>query len=280
MLAHIVAAKRAVAPVDSNDTITGDVLCIRCGHSLKNQFANQRCQNCLHPNSDSVYGDYLIHSDRDVVWRLYDTATSIIYGALLVGGLIAIATLVSLFSAPSVPASIERAFDMLFTGAMICPILSFVGITLLTRRHYLAYYRARYANRRFVSRSSVVLAILLAGVIACTFFAPRSVEVIVLTGWTTIPPAMFMQGLVGLMRRVPNLKLAGYAGGAMLGVCCLGVLACTVLLLRPLAMGDPDWEGALMALTVLTAVGGIAMGAACLRLLYFVRTTLRVAARA
>lgn len=279
MLASILAAKRLVAPVDSTDTIIGDVLCIRCGHSLRDQGVNQRCQNCLHPNSDSVYGDYLIHSDRDVVWRLYDTATAVIYGAILVGGLIATATLVSLLSASGAPAAIERVFDMLFTGAMICPILSFVGITLLTRRRYLAYYRARYANRRYALRGIMGMATLLTVLVACLIFMPRSIEVVILVLWTTIPPAMFMHGLVALMRRVPNLSLAGYASAAMLGVCALGVLACTVLLLRPYATVSADWQGALMALTVLTALGGIAMGVACLRLLFMVRMTLRVAAR-
>src|SRR5215470_16430735 len=79
--------RRAISagPVDIEDRIVGDVLCIECGTSLQGQSVRQPCAACGHSNSDSVYGDFLIYSGPAILKRLDEAATVVISVAAFTG---------------------------------------------------------------------------------------------------------------------------------------------------------------------------------------------------
>ncbi len=266
--------KRSVFRVDSNDNIVADVLCIRCGQNLRGRTVHDACPSCLHPASDSVYGDYLIHVDRANVLRLIESSTAVVLGAALLGGMVLVATLVHTVGALSFDDGVERAFDMLFTGAVIAPLVAFVGITLLTRRHGFDYFRARYGNAAFLRRTAVVALILVSAAVAALYFAGPPTRVLVLASWATIPPAWLLRGLQLLALRLPNRRLAHSALLACVGVCVMGAFAAGVHLLRLLPADDERLSATLLVLTFFCCLGGIGMGVAILRLLMQARRSL------
>lgn len=257
--------------VDLTEHIIADVRCIKCGTNLRGQSINQRCPQCGHSASDSVFGDYLIYCERAEIARLDEATRVVIYSAMSLALLFAAAAVLMVAGARSVVDAIQRAYDMLFAGVLVFPVVAATGIVLLTRRHAVAYYEAKYLNRRFVIPAALALVVALALLGLVAHYHPYIVQTCLLIAWGILPPVAFLRGLASLMRRMPNLKLARLAAAIAVGVCLLGGLTLLFMLARPTGMTHPDWEGPLIALQLLTTLGWIGLGIGGLRLLTLIR---------
>ena len=273
---RIHSKKLASSPVDLDDNIVADLRCIKCGVNLRGCSINDPCQQCGHPTSDSVYGDYLIYSDRSETHRLEDATRLIIYATIVTGLLFVIATPVLVATAPTLIDAIQRAYDMLFTGVLLFPVVAVTGIALLTRRHEAAYYEAKYFNERGMIRAGLIALTALTGLSLAAYYFPHTVQCCLLVAWATVPAAMFFGGLSQLMRRMPNIRLANFSRGICVGVYILGLLTLAFMLLRPRAMDNPNLQGALIALQFLTTWGWLCLGLTSLRLLVLVRRNFHV----
>ncbi len=265
--------------VDAEDRIVGDVLCIKCGRNLRDLFVTQRCPACGHPASDSVHGDYLIHADREVVRGLADAAQVVEYGTAVLGGLVCVALLVVLISARSLDAAVESAYDVVFAGAIISPVIATLGLVLLTARHTAAYYWVRYGKPRALLRFGLLMALVLAIIAIAGYCAGRVALQIGVVLWFVIPLAAFFRGIERLMRRVPNNQLATFARAALIGLLLFGVLAIVIILLQQQSALDPSWHESQLAFTAINGLGGLALGVAAFQLLVRVRRTLSGVAR-
>jgi hypothetical protein len=261
------STKLAPSPVDLEDRVVADLRCIKCGASLRGQSVNALCPHCGHPCSDSVYGDYLIYSDRAEVDRLDEAAHVVIYGGMLLGVIIAIAMLCMVVYSENVVEAIRRGFDTLWAGVLVSPVIATTGMVLLTRRYSIAYYEAKYFNQRFMIRAGIWAGLVVILACVAAYFRARDFQVVLLAAWATVPSAAFMRGLARLMRRVPNVKLAGFAQVLGGGIWVTGVLSLLFNWLRPLAVEQADWEAPLLALQVLVSCGWLVLGLAGLRLL-------------
>jgi hypothetical protein len=99
------------------------------------------------------------------------------------------------------------------------------------------------------------------------YFRAREFQIFLLAAWATLPAVAFMRGLVRLLRRVPNVKLAAIAAVIRTCIWLVGVLTLLYNWLRPLGVEHSDWEAPLIALQVLVSVGWIGLGVATLRML-------------
>jgi len=97
--------------------------------------------------------------------------------------------------------------------------------------------------------------------------------------WVVIPPAVFLRRVERLMCDLPNFKLARLAFGVFVGAVLFGVACFAVTLLRTASLTDPDYEGALVGVTLITLVGALALGLVGFNLLLRVRWALTEAAR-
>jgi hypothetical protein len=273
--------KRKSSPllIDAEDRIAADVLCIKCGDNLRGLHVADRCPNCNHPASDSVHGDYLIHADRPVVRGLAEAAQVVEYGAIVLGSLMVIALLVSLASADDLEDAIKTAYNTLFAGAIISPVVAVLGLVLLTTRHSAAYYWVRYGNPRALLRLGLLLAVVLAIIaVAAHYFGRVALEIGIVL-WFVMPLAAFFRGLERLMRRVPNNQLATFARATFVGLLAFGVLSILVILTNHWSAEDPSWRDSQLAFSAITCVGGLALGIAACLLMVRVRRTLDSIAR-
>jgi hypothetical protein len=260
--------------IDADDRIVADVLCIRCGHNLNGLFVADRCPQCTHPASDSVHGDYLIHADRPLVRGLAEAARVVEYGTAILGGLMALALLAVVLSAPSLTGAVEPAYRVVFAGAVISPIIATVGLILLTTRHTAAYYWVRYGNRRALLRFGLLFALALAVIVICALYFGHVALEIGIVFWFVIPLGAFFRGVERLMRRVPNNQLATFARATFVGLLAFSLLAIIIILIRQRACTDRSWEDSLTAFSAINCMGGIALGLAAHQLLIRVRRTL------
>lgn len=263
------------AVVSTDDRIIADLRCIKCGFALRGCELYAPCPQCSHPASDSVYGDYLIYADRSELRRLEDAAGMVIAGATLTATISLVILLTSLFGAASVIQGVILAFEAMWVGALIFPVVAATGVFLLTRRHTPEYYKVRYLNNRFMTRAALfaVAAIVLIGV--ALYFYRDIVESLMLTVWATLPTVVFLRGLADLMQRLPNLKLARMSRGVLAASVTLGCITVIVLLIRPYAANNTDLRGLLTALMIFAICGGIGIGIAGFRLLLLSRDTIR-----
>jgi hypothetical protein len=265
--------------VDAEDRIISDVLCVKCGRNLHDLFVTQRCPDCGHPASDSVHGDYLIHADHEVVRGLADAARVIEYGTGILGGLVCIAVLAALISARSLDAAVDSAYDIIFAGAVISPVLAILGLLLLTARHSAAYYWVRYGNPRGLLRLGLLLVLVLAVIVIARYYFGVIALRIGIVFWFVVPLAAFLRGVERLMRRVPNNQLAAFARAAFVGVLAFGALAILVILLRHWSVNDPSLRDSQLAFAAINALAGLALGVAAFQLVVRVRRTLSSIAR-
>lgn len=260
--------------VSHDDTVVGLVLCLRCGRSLRGRTVHERCENCLHPVSDSVYGDYLIHSDRPVVRRLADAARFLFIAAAFLAGMTAIGLIVSLFSSRDMGQAFTRAYDIVQYGAVILPIVAGIGITVLTTRGSAAYYYAHYFSNRSGRRIAVITVAAALASIAGAYFAPTVTGSVFFAIWVFLAPALFLIGLEALMHRVPNAKLALHSRFLLIALGVLGALALGIAVLRPYALNDAEAGNILLGMRIIAVLGSVAFAAAGLRLLHTVHRTL------
>ncbi len=259
--------------VSHDDTVVGLVLCLRCGRSLRGRTVHERCENCLHPVSDSVYGDYLIHSDRPIVRRLADAARFLFIAAAFLAGMTAIGLIASLFAARDMARAFTLAYDIIQYGAVILPIVAGIGITVLTTRGSAAYYYAHFSNRSGRRIAVVAVAFALASM-AGAYFAPAVTGSIYFAIWVFLAPALFLFGLESLMHRVPNAKLALHSRFLLIALGVLGAFALAIAILRPYAVDDAEAANILLGMRIIAVLGSVAFAAAGLRLLRIVHRTL------
>lgn len=269
----------SLALIDSEDRIIGDVLCIRCGRNLRDFRVPDRCPDCGHPASDSVHGDYLIHADRPVVRTLADAAQMVEYGILVLGGLMIIGLLVSLIAADSLEAAVDTAYDIVFAGAVISPVIAAVGLLLLTTQRSAAYYWVRYGNRRALLRFGLLLALAIALIALAGYYLGRVAMQIGIVLWFSVPLGAFFRGVERLMRRVPNNQLATFARATFAGLIAFGLLSILIILIRYWSVSDPSWADSQLAFTAINALAGVALGVATYLLIVRVRRTLYGVAR-
>ncbi len=260
--------------IDSDDRIVADVLCIRCGHNLRGRLVADRCPNCTHPISDSVHGDYLIHADRPLVRGLAEAARVVEYGVAILGALMGLALLVVIMSAQSLTEIVAPAYDVVFAGAVISPVIATIGLILLTTRHTAAYYWVRFGNRRTLLRLGLLAALVLAVIVVCALYFGNVAVQIGVVLWFVVPLGAFFRGVERLMRRVPNKQLAVFARGTFVGVLAFSLLAVVITLTRYWAATDQSWEDSHTAFSAINCVGGVALGVATHQLLIRVRRTL------
>lgn len=273
---------RKPALVDHDDRVVANVYCIRCGRNLKSSGIRERCAHCNHPVSDSVFGDYLVHADREYVKGLAEAARFVRIGSGFLGGLVGFGLLVTLITEITqrdLRQGIDSVFQLLFAGAMIAPLLAAVGLATLTNRHTVLYYKTRYFSG---GRLKYVCAVALAGLVvfvAGSHWFGKPVGNLVLCGWAIIPAALFLHRIARLMRRVPDKELAAFAMFAYWGVLICGVALFCVLTLRSKAHEDRTWQDMQVGLTAIYVVGSIALGLGGYRLLNKVEDILLKAAR-
>ncbi len=243
--------------LDADERIVGGILCVRCGVPLSGQSIHERCANCMHPISDSVYGDYLIHSDKPLVRRLAESARFILYGASLLAALGFITVIASLLGARDFPDAVVLMFNALVTMAMISPILCALGVLSLTTKGTAAYYMARYLNQNALMKWGALAVVLLAGVIAAEAYARQWTNNILLLLWVTTPSVLFFHGLAKLMTRVPNQKLAVNARAHLYVMLALGLISVSVLFLRHLAAEERQWTDMLTGATMIAVIGAL-----------------------
>ena len=266
---------RRTDPIDDTKTVVTSLLCIKCGNDLRGCSLEARCPTCLHPVYDSVYGGFLIDASPREPRRLLEMSNIVLYPAVFLGGLTVVMVLATLLPWRGFGDFVYREFDAVFFCAMLSPLVALVGAVVFTGRHSAAYYRAKYGSPVpvIVVCVVVVVAFVAIGIVVAQYgyYARSVVEVV----FVTIPTTLFLRGFGGLMRRVPNKKLATLAGFAHFAAWSLGVGALLVRVLRPSTPSSRDLEGFVIALTLITTCGALGLGAGIIRLLVLARRTLR-----
>ncbi len=261
--------------LDGDEHVTRDLFCVRCGCNLRGYNVRQPCPTCLHPISDSVWGDFLIYSQPREVKRIEDALALIIYGAVLTAVVTGLALLGMLLTAHSTLHAVQRAFDTLLAGAIIATVVSATGIATLTRRHSWAYFRARYSRPRNLLPVALGGVGLIALLVALSRLLSGCFGSCLLVAAVTVSAAVFFRGAARLMALMPNQKLALHANVMCFVALALGIMAVAVLIGRVEVTSQPRWEGPLPALTFMTAGGAAAFAALAIRLLLLMRRALR-----
>ena len=266
---------RQTEPVDDAQTVIRPMLCIKCGCDLRGCSLEANCPTCRHPVYDSVYGGYLIDASPREPRRLLEMSNIVLYPALFLGVLTAIIVLAALVRWRSFPDTVSNVFDDAFFCAMLSPLVALVGSVVFTGRRSADYYVAKYGNPRTVITATGILLVSVTFVGFALWYFDYWAGAVFRVLFATIPAATFLSRFAGLMRRIPNKKLAVRAGFAHFCAWALGTAALLILLLRPFTIGNQDLEGFVTALTLITTCGGLGLGIAVIRLLVLARRTLR-----
>lgn len=264
---------------DGGERVVAEVLCVECGAALRGQRVSERCVSCGHPVSDSVHGDYLVDSDRDVVRRLADSANFVKYGAIALAAVIALALLVRLVAASDLTAAVAGMFDLLLAGGMISPVVSALGLVILNPGKTINFYLAKYSRPREFARLLVALALLVGVASLGMLFAQQTFGCVARVGWIFIPLAAFLLSIEQLMRRVPNVRLARRARTHMVLTVVLALITLAALLIRVHLLHLPQWQDALIALMLFASLSAIGCTISGLRLLVSSQQALFTAAR-
>ena len=264
-------------PVDPEDRIVADILCVNCSAKIRGQYLTDNCYECGHPNTDSVYGDLLVYSeDKTVVTRLHESALVVIYSAMFTGVLGLIIMLMPMLAATSAVDVIARAFDGIKFAVLVFPLVAFVGMLLLTRHRSLSYFEERYANVPFLVRAAIFLIMGVAAIGFASLYIGPTLRVLAFMVWTMLPPLMFFRGLAGLLKRVPNLPLAAWCNFLIAGILLLGIGGVAVAYLAPLASQSAEWEGPVVALKAVTVLATIGWSIGAFAILRATKRTLEV----
>jgi len=265
--------------IDSQDRIAQDLACVKCGQNLLSRQLNDDCPACGHPVLDSVFGDYLIRQTTASVMRLADAVRVVLYGAGVLGGLIALGVVAALTQGQDFARAMDDAFWLVLAGGLIFPLVAIVGVILLRTPRPTAYYKAHYLNPRRLRRWALILVPLVAIAATGTYYNSTAMAGLGMVLWVVIPPAVLLRRVERLMCDLPNFKLARLAFGVFVGAVLFGVACFAVMLLRTASRADSDYEGALVGVTLITLVGGLALGIVGFNLLLRVRWALTEAAR-
>jgi hypothetical protein len=278
-LARALERPRAIpgGPVDPEDRIVADILCVNCSAKIRGQYLTENCYQCGHPNTDSVYGDLLVYSeDKTAVTHLHESALVVIYSAMFTGVLGLIIMLMPMLSATGAIDVIARAFDGITFAVLVFPLVAFVGMLLLTRHRSLNYFAERYANVAFLVRAAIFLIVAVAAIGLAARYVGPALRVVAFLVWTMLPPIMFFRGLAGLLKRVPNLPLAAWCNFLIAGIVLLGLGGVGVAFMAPLANQSAEWEGPVVALKAITVLATIGWSIGAFAILRATKRTLEV----
>jgi len=268
--------KATFSPVDIENRIIANIRCVECGTPLRGILVDSPCPQCGHPASDSVWGDYLIYADRARLDRLDEGARIVLYAGVATGVLVGVATIGMVVAAATAEDAIRRAFDTILAGLLVYPVIAITGIMLLTRRYSVAYYEARYFHARTLARAGIATGLSALLVAIGAYYLPHGARCLLVAAWATLPTAAFMRGLSRLLRRVPNLRLAGTARTIAAGICLAGLVTFAAELLRPQAAEHVDWEAPLIATRLLASWAWIGLAVGSLRLMVALRRNFQV----
>lgn len=266
-------------PVDLEDHITQDLFCVECGGNLRGQNVRLKCQSCGHSNSDSVFGDFLIYSGPLEIRRFEESSTVVIHVAAFTGALGLIVIVGLLMGSKGLLDAIDRAFDGLLFTAMLTPVVTIFGQALLTWRHSVAYLQARYGNPKSLVTLGIICVLIVVACVMFASFAPEYFAAAACAVWAIGPTVLFLNGMRGLMRRVPNNKLANFASWMTFPLIALALIGLFVHVARPAIQSPSDWDGPLLAMKVIVVLGGIGWSVGVYRLLVLARGSIRIAGR-
>ncbi|MBI5864385.1 MAG: hypothetical protein HZB38_07745 [Planctomycetes bacterium] len=278
-LARALETPRATSggPVDAEDRIVADILCVNCGAKIRGQYLADNCYECNHPNTDSVYGDLLVYNDdKTVVTRLHESASVVIYSAAFTGIVGLVVMLMPMMNANNAIDVIHRAFEGIKFAVLIFPLVAFVGILLLTRHGTLKYLEQKYTNIAFLIRAAVYLLIFISVIMLASRRVGSYMRVAAFLVWTMAQPILFLRGLYSLLRRVPNLPLAAWCNFLIAGIGLLGIGGTAVHYLDRLVPNDPTWEGPVTALKVIVVLCCMGWAAGVFAVLRATRRTLQI----
>lgn len=265
--------------IDGADRVVREVLCVECGASLRGQLVSERCVGCGHPVSDSVHGDYLVDSDRDMVRRLAESARFVMFGAIALASVIGVGLTVRLIAARNLTAAIAGMFDMLLAGGMISPMVSALGLVILNPGRTINYYLARYSRPQSLLQLVLVLAVMVAICVLGMMYISDVFGSIVRICWIFIPLGMFLVSIEKLMRRVPNIRLARLSRAHFILTIVLAVVSLVGLLIRIQLPRLPKWEDFLLGVMFFASLSAIGCTISGLRLLINAQRALITAAR-
>ena len=265
--------------IDSQDRIAQDLACVKCGQNLLSRQLNDDCPACGHPILDSVFGDYLVRQTTASVMRLADAVRVVLYGAGVLGGLIGLGVVAALTHGQDFARAMDDAFWLVLAGGLIFPLVAIVGVILLRPPRPAAYYKAHYLNPRRLRRWALALVPLVALAATGTYYNSTVMAHLGTVLWVVIPPAVFLRRVERLMCDLPNFRLARLTFGVFVGLLLFGAACLGVMLLRMASSANPDYQGALVGVTLIALVGGVALGIVGFNLLLRVRWGLTDAAR-
>lgn len=275
----------AAALVDEFDNVVADVLCVGCGASLQGQGVNAQCPRCAHPISDSVYGDYLVDSDRTRIRPLAEGARMIRYAFTMLLALLAMALFGTIFNQWRTPEHVVIEGYKLFRafgGLSIVPAA--VGMFLLTSRrslpYWMAYYRRRAQHVMFVVKVAATFLLVLAALIwAQQKFGLVALQIVAIPACAT-PLVAFFRGVEGLMRRLPNRQLADLSWLMWFAAVAFAAIDLLLVVLARVIPHDSELYTLILVFTTINFVLGFVIGISVYRLTTLVERELtRVASR-
>ncbi|MCA9243893.1 MAG: hypothetical protein KDA32_08075 [Phycisphaerales bacterium] len=270
--------KRFFDPVGSDDYVRGRVFCVECGASLRGKLVTDRCE-CGHTVTDSVYGDFLMYQEQRDLRRLNSALGLLQYTGITILALIALGVISAVSSAANAEDALASIFEMAFTLAILTPLPATLGITLVTRKRSLAYYRARYGDARFLAIVTGAAAILLVMVVLIRDPYRKALANTLLIAFTGTPSLIFLMGFSRLMRHMPHRALANIAFGLFVVTCVLTAVCWGVLLMRPFAADDDNLGGLVLTLQGISIMIGLGVGATTVHMLIKARRSVAAFAR-
>ncbi|RMF83756.1 MAG: hypothetical protein D6744_04135 [Planctomycetota bacterium] len=221
---------------------------------------------------DSIVGVDLRRALRPSRTRQAASTQVILIAAGVLGALIGVAVLAAALASASFDVFVMRTFDTMLAGAFLFSTLGALGVLLLAPPDW---WGAGTVRRRRQLALFGVLAGLSALVYALTFGELGST--LIPAVWAVGPGGLMVRGIEQLMSELPEKRVARLARCVynMLLITGAGVL--TVLVLRILALRDDQYQGVLVAGTLLTVLFGFATAVAGIHLLNRTRRALLAA---
>ncbi len=269
---------RFLDPVGTDDRIRGRVFCVECGADLRGKLISALC-DCGHTVTDSVYGDFLMYQEQRDLRRLNGALGLLQYVGIALVALVGLGVISAVRASASAEQAVEGIFDVIFSVTLLTPLPATLGITLVTRKRSLAYYRARYGDNRFLAIATGALAILIVLLVFVPDSYRKAFKHTLLVAFAAVPSLIFLIGFSRLMRHMPHRGLAALSFGAFVATCVLAALAWGVLILRPVSQDSYNTGGLVLTLSGLAILISLGVAAATIRMLIKARRSVAAYAR-
>jgi hypothetical protein len=185
----------------------------------------------------------------------------------LLGGLTVLGLATVAFNAGSLAAFLLDAFDVLIAAAYLFPMVAVVGAILIGPSNPLTRAAIRGLSRAALFRLALAGAVLLGAGVALSLLVEGALSSLVTALWIAGPAVTVLRGVEQAMARHESDKLRRWARNLARAAILFGLATFAVYTLRPMALSDENYAGPLLALTLITLAGGLAIGALSLRLM-------------